>query len=336
MTPMDPRGRSCPLSYRYRPEDLAGPAAWSCRTLYVVGGLYGNPFALRAVLDRARDDAAGEVAVLFNGDFHFLDCDGADFEYITETVLAHHAILGNVEASLTDPDDDAGCGCAYPDHIDDGTVERSNAIADALRGTAAPFPEMLARVAQLPRHLTVDVGGRRVAVVHGDPESLSGWGLALEAVEPGDTTLREQLNWAGEPTTPAIVADWFRRARVDVIASTHTGLPYAQDQLVDGRRRLVVNNGSAGLANFRGTTFGVLTRISADPTPPPDALYGTALGALGCAAVPIPFEVDGWTQRFLRAWPVGSPAHRSYFDRIVHGPGLDLHQAARGTVTPAR
>ena len=47
---MDARGRSCPLAYRYQPEGLAEPARLSADTLYVVGGLYGNLAALRAVL----------------------------------------------------------------------------------------------------------------------------------------------------------------------------------------------------------------------------------------------------------------------------------------------
>jgi hypothetical protein len=46
------RGRSCPLAYQYRPEALAQPARLSADTLYVVGGLYGNLAALRAILER--------------------------------------------------------------------------------------------------------------------------------------------------------------------------------------------------------------------------------------------------------------------------------------------
>ena len=48
---MDPRGRSCPLAYRYQPEALAQPAQLEADTLYLVGGLYGNPYALAAALE---------------------------------------------------------------------------------------------------------------------------------------------------------------------------------------------------------------------------------------------------------------------------------------------
>ena len=44
---------ACPVAYHYRPEDLAGPPAFSCTTLYVAGGLYGNPYALDAIWARA-------------------------------------------------------------------------------------------------------------------------------------------------------------------------------------------------------------------------------------------------------------------------------------------
>lgn len=106
------RGRACPLSYRYRPEDLAGPADLTAHTLIVAGCAYAYVAALDAVAERARADDA--VAV-FNGDFHWLDTDPDDFRRVGEIVGVHHAILGNVEAELIS-DDDHGCGCAYPDY----------------------------------------------------------------------------------------------------------------------------------------------------------------------------------------------------------------------------
>jgi hypothetical protein len=107
------RGRSCPLAYRYQPEALAQPAQLSADTLYVVGGLYGNLAALRTILKRATVEPGGPAAVVFNGDFHWLDVDPEDFVAVGETVLAHRATKGNVEAELAS-DEDAGCGCAYP------------------------------------------------------------------------------------------------------------------------------------------------------------------------------------------------------------------------------
>jgi hypothetical protein len=45
-----------------------------------------------------------------------------------------------------------------------------------LRATAARFPELVSRLGELPRYLTASVGGRRVGILHGDPESLAGGG----------------------------------------------------------------------------------------------------------------------------------------------------------------
>lgn len=203
-----------------------------------------------------------------------------------------------------------------------------------LRTTAEQFPDQLRRLGELPRYLTATVGGQRVGILHGDPESLAGWRLALKAMEPGDPLVRRQVGWHGQPTTAADLLDWFRRADVRVFACTHTGLPYAQD-LVDqqGRRRLVINNGSAGLANFTGTTFGVITRLSSSPQPPADSLYGTTLVGLRCDALALEFDPAWWTARFVAQWPQGSSAYDRYLQRIRSGTQLRVHQAIRGTVT---
>jgi hypothetical protein len=328
---MDRPGRSCPLAYRYQPEALAQPPQLEADTVYVVGGLYGNPAALQAVLERAGREPGPPPAIVFNGDFHWLDVDPEDFGAISETVLAHQASQGNVEAELA-ADTDAGCGCAYPDYVGDDVVDRSNQIMTRLRTTAARLPELVGRFGSLPRYLTAQVAGERVGIVHGDPESLAGWRLALEAMEPGDPLVRRQVGWRGRPTTPAELLDWFGRAEVSVLASTHTGLPYAQAVADGWRRCLVINNGAAGLPNFAGTTHGVLTRMSSDPEPPPDSLYGATVGALRCDALPVHFNHQRWRERFLAQWPRGTPGHRSYFGRISGGTHLRLEQAARGGV----
>jgi len=153
-------------------------------------------------------------------------------------------------------------------------------------------------------------------------------------MEPGDPLVRRQVGWHGPPTTATDLLDWFRRAEVSVFACTHTGLPYAQD-LADheGRRRLVINNGSAGLANFIGTGYGVITRLSTNPQPPADSLYGITLNGLRCDALPLEFDLAWWTARFTGQWPEGSPAYDRYLERIRGGTQLRLHQAVRGTVT---
>ncbi len=42
-------GRACPIDYRIPSDAFSGDATLDCDVLYVVGGLYGNPFALDAL-----------------------------------------------------------------------------------------------------------------------------------------------------------------------------------------------------------------------------------------------------------------------------------------------
>jgi hypothetical protein len=147
--------------------------------LYAVGGLYGHEAALHAVL-RLFEAERGRKALVFNGDFHWFDADPATFDRIQQAVLAHTALRGNVETELANPHpaSDAGCGCAYPDWVGDGVVERSNRILQRLWTAATDAHRR--QLAALPMALTAQVGGLRVGVVHGDAESLAGWGFAQE------------------------------------------------------------------------------------------------------------------------------------------------------------
>jgi hypothetical protein len=316
-------GRACPIRYRYSPEVFNRSAQFRVHTAYVVGGLYGNRQALETVLAMAQRECerGGGVTLIFNGDFNWLNVRAEDFAEINATVLRHVATQGNVEAELAAEDSDAGCGCAYPDHVDEEVVTRSNAIMARLRGTAMAFPKLRRRLGDLPMTLCIEVGNERVAVLHGDPEALAGWSFAVEAMPPAGTTPMRRLQ------------DYFRKSAARVFACTHTGLPYAQRFLVDGRTRLVANNGSAGMPNFAGTRFGVITRISADKRVPEASLYGCQLDRLRIDALPVPYDHEAWLRRFLSDWPEGSPAHDSYHGRLVDGPGFSLRRAARDGIT---
>ncbi|MCE2947813.1 MAG: hypothetical protein LXA50_12155 [Betaproteobacteria bacterium] len=328
-------GRSCPIAYRYLPAVLAQPASIRARVLYVVGGLYGNPYALDAVEALAAAEAEAPV-LLFNGDFHWFDTDPATFAAIDRRVAGHRALRGNVETELSGDDEGAGCGCAYPDSVDAGDVERSNRILHRLRGTALGFPQVRERLASLPRYAVAEVCGRRIAVVHGDLQSLSGWSLSEESLR--------------DPSNCRAVADSARAAAIDIIASTHTCLPVAQWlHPASGAPVLAINNGAAGMPNFRGESGGLLTRISV--LPPPFAVrHGTRMpcaapegGAVDAAdagvhvhAVDLHWPVDAWMQRFREDWPAGSDAHRSYWQRIAHGPAFEPAQADRLAATEGR
>ena len=301
-------GRSCPRHYRYSPAVFSRAADLEAQSLYIVGGLYGNPFALEAVLDLARRENA---TLVFNGDFNWFDVDSEGFGAINETVLRHAALRGNVETEIAGEDAGAGCGCGYPDWVGEAEVERSNEILKRLRETARGHPDLRGRLGVLPMHLVAEVGGLRVGIAHGDAESLAGWQFSQES-------LRERPEHA-----EALLAG----AAIDVFACTHTCLPVMQDFATPRGTALIVNNGAAGMPNFRDTRFGVATRIASAPSM--QALYRARLGATVVEAVPVRYDYEAWMARFDRVWPASSPAALSYRKRIACGPGYEVEQAVR-------
>jgi hypothetical protein len=314
--PMLAPGRSCPLHYRYAPSVFARPAEARCEVLYVVGGLYGNGPALDAVL-HLFDGERGVKRLVFNGDFHWFDIEPALFSRIHDRVLAFDALRGNVETELASPagDADAGCGCAYPDWVDDAVVERSNGILQALRATARTAGIDLATLAALPMHRRVDVGPLRVAVVHGDATSLAGWGFAQELLR--------------QAAQRAVAREWFDQAQVDAFACSHTCLPLFAELSAGGRTRapLVLNNGAAGMPNFRADSAGLLTRVALHPFRGPARRFGFVRDGIYVDALAIESPSGTWQRQFDVLWPPGSDGQASYGLRIAQGPDYGPEQA---------
>ncbi len=310
-------GRSCPLHYRYAPGDMVRAADFNADTLYVIGGLYGNAPALKAVLALAQRERTA-VTLAFNGDFNWFNSDDAGFCAINNEVLRHRVLRGNVETEIASDDSDAGCGCAYPVHISDAEVERSNTIATTLRETARRHPALRAQLAALPMNLVAAVGGIRVAMVHGDLESLAGWSLAQEAL-----AIEENIN---------IVKKQIVTSKCRILASSHTCLPVALTLDTALGHSAIFNNGAAGMPNFRGEQFGMITRISVVPAPFP-ALYGTRIDDLHADAIGVRYVHARWQHEFLANWPAGSAGHVSYHQRITHGPAYSMANANRLNVS---
>lgn len=319
---MSQTASSCPLHYRTTPEALRSDSHVAARTAYLAGGLYGNPFALRELL-RMRDAEAAltgdEVTLVFNGDFHWLDCDPATFSEINDRVLDHIATAGNIELELAHPSPGAGCGCNYPDSVPRERIDWSDQVMEQLATVAAGCPAKTNRLAELPLHAVLEIGPHRIAVVHGDPESVAGWNFAIEAMPAADD----------EGPQAQRLADWFRRAQVNVFACSHTSTPFVQDFIVDGQRKVIINNGSAGMPNFSGRTEGVITRLSLSPHASDDALYGTVLDGLAIEALPVRYDHAQWSTEFRRLWPPGSSADRLYSQRLLRGPDFTVADANR-------
>lgn len=151
---------------------------------------------------------------------------------------------------------------------------------------------------------------------------LAGWAFAAERLSPSGKCCSGD-DAGAEPTPLATLERYFRESDVDAFASTHTCLAHARDYTVDGRARFIMNNGAAGLPNFAGTRFGLITRISIDPRVLEQSLYGITQNGVRFDALPVRYDHAAWLERFLADWPPGSPAHEACFKRIVAGPAFE-------------
>jgi hypothetical protein len=197
----------------------------------------------------------------------------------------------------------AGCGCAYPDDVAADIVTRSNIILSQLRAVTTPTHRQ--RLTTLPMHLVAQVGALRIAIVHGDATSLAGWQFSHCNLDGPN-----QSEWL----------DKIRRlSGVDAFASTHTCLAALRDYSLPAGRLTVINNGAAGMPNFFGTQFGLISRISTRRSPHA-RVYGLQRDGVYFDALFVRYNHDKFLQQFLSRWPEGSPAYDSYFKRIVAGP----------------
>jgi hypothetical protein len=311
-------GRVCPADYRYSPTVFNRAPEFAADVLYVVGGLYGNLAALAEVERLAADEGA---QIVFNGDVHWFDAAPDWFAEIERRVAGNHAIRGNVETEIARANDiGAGCGCAYPASVGEDVVRRSNEILIKLRRTAATLPAATARLAALPMHLVAQVGGLRVGIVHGDASALAGWSFAHDALDA--------------PAAPAALETVRRAAQVDLFASTHTCLAALRDFALGSGRLTVINNGAAGMPNFTGSRFGLVSRIATTPSPH-RPLYGMVRDGVHIEAIALPYDGDVFLDLFLARWPQGSAAHASYFQRITAGPDHTVSLARDVTRLPA-
>ncbi|MFI8480169.1 hypothetical protein ACIGCM_06325 [Pseudomonas sp. NPDC078700] len=288
-------GRDCPLDYRLPADAFAAQPLFSCDTLYVVGGLYGNRQALAALQRRVQSESSARVIV--NGDAHWFDCDPQVFLQVEQGLREYTLLRGNVETELGRANDSgAGCGCAYPMSVDDSVVERSNAIQQQLNQTVQSLPGVAGQLAARPTTAVVEVAGRRVAVSHGDEQSLAGWQCSREALS--------------EPARQRELDFWMQQHECEVLATSHSCAAVA----LNLEHGALINNGAAGMPNFSGGRYGVITRIAT--TPHAAALYRAERNGLFIEALALNYDHQQFISDFDRQWPPSSPAELSYRSRI--------------------
>jgi hypothetical protein len=114
---------------------------------------------------------------------------------------------------------------------------------------------------------------------------------------------------AGPPTR---LADLQVRSRIDVFASTHTCFALLHDAVLPNGRLTVINNGAAGVPNFRGARHGLISRIATTPSPHPP-VYGLKRDGVHIDALAVDYNRKQFLSRFLARWPAGTPARRRIY-----------------------
>jgi hypothetical protein len=186
------------------------------------GGVYSNSRALEAAIADARRWGAEGLYAL--GDFGaFGPHPDRVFPLLLEAGVA--SIQGNYEESLSTGASD--CHCGYTDPRDNHFAQISYDY------TAEKTSDEWKRwMATLPKTRRLELGGRRILVVHGSPRRIN------------------EFLW--ESTSPVpFLEKLLEDHAADILVCTHTGLHW-QRRLPSGR--LVVNSGALGRPANDGRT----------------------------------------------------------------------------------
>lgn len=189
----------------------------------IFGGNYSNLEATRAVLAESSRLGIGSGNVVCTGDIvaHFAD-PLATVEIMRRSGV--HVLMGNCEESLGQSADD--CGSEFekgsPCYL---LAAEWYAFVNRMLGDDAR-----AWMRTLPRRLHLEIGGRRLAVIHGGARRISRY---VFASTPPDVK-REEIDLTG----------------CDGVVGGHCGLPFTE--IIDGR--LWHNAGAIGMPANDGTS----------------------------------------------------------------------------------
>ncbi|WP_028331073.1 hypothetical protein [Brachyspira alvinipulli] len=295
---------TCPSDYYLSKSSFQNSLFIESPVIYIIGGLYGNIESLKEINNMTK--AEKDVLLVFNGDMHWFDIRAEDFQAVEDMSENSQKLLGNVERELF-REGNMGCGCSYPSYVSDDIVNRSNIIHEKLKKVMDYLPQYKNILSKRNKDIVLEMMGQRIAVTHGDEKSLSGWECSAEYLEKEER--QEELE------------NWFIENNINILASTHTCFPAA----VKLKNGIVINNGAAGMPNFKGKIYGLITRISSFINK--NAIYRDKINNLYAEAVPVIYDNDKFLKWFDDVWPLESEASLSYRDRIVNGTEYGIEKA---------
>ena len=268
----------------------------------VFGGVYSNPYALRAALDDARARGCEQLYCLGDLGGFGAECDAVWPLLAGEGV---ETIAGNYDVAIGRGDED--CGCGYAD-------ERDNHFAQLMydytrASTSAAFA---AWMRGLPGEIRRDIGGVDVHMVHGSPLAVNDF--LWESLDDEELAVRVRASGAR------------------VLLCTHTGIPWQRE--VDGT--LVVNVGAVGRPANDGRTdtwYAVLDLDGGDVRAelvPVAYDWRAQAASMRAAGLPEPFVETvetGWWTTCLEIVP---PAERARGAYHVYREAMPTGFAAQG------
>src|SRR5579862_1432052 len=188
----------------------------------VFGGPYSNLEATLAVLDAARRRGIPPERIVCTGDI-VAYCADATATVDAVRAAGIWAIMGNCEESLAANAGDCACGYAEGSACDRLASEW---YAHADRTLDAERRQWMG---MLPRRLTVEIAGRRLAVIHGG--------------------LRQINRFVFASTPAAVMRAELAGLAEDGVIGGHSGIPFSE--VIDGK--LWHNSGAAGMPANDGT-----------------------------------------------------------------------------------
>ena len=275
----------------------------------VIGGLYGNMQSLKEIKKYEKNNQ-----LIFNGDFHWLNKKKEEFVAVQEFINNHIALKGNIEESLSNSKNFDNCNCDYPDYFPPEETIYSNEIFSQLKKTYLSCEDYKNHFDQLGTQLYIPIkNGPNIFITHGDLQSLSGWMFSVRSIN--------KIN-------KGKFLKFFNKVNADVIISSHTCLPvfcHATD--TNGEDKLLLNNGAAGMPNFRNKNFGIIIRISSSKSIDEKVLYRKKIKNYFFEAIKLEYSNKNFIKEFLINWPSKSSGYKAYFDRISNGPSFDLSES---------
>lgn len=295
------KGRNCSFDYVLNKDWVKDISYIDNEAIYIVGGLYGNYYALEKIKEFASFE--NKPLIIFNGDIHWFDIIEEDFLKIENVIKDDIKLLGNVEYELIRKTNDLGCGCNYPESTSDGIVERSNIIHSLMKKNIKDI-NILNDISSRKKTLCINALGKKIAITHGDEKNMAGWQCSFENLH--NIKRQEELE------------SWLTENKIDMFVTTHTCLPVIKNFA----KSFIFNNGSSGMGNIKDSHYGLFVRIA--KTSHKEAIVSKKIDDVYIELVKIDYDLDKFVTWFDKVWEKDSPASISYKNRILNGTNLLL------------